>query len=197
MRHIADIGQRVAHCHDTASGQIGIGFVVAGVLAHIGFAQALCKGFQLRQLGRRFATTNRFAGNVFGLHHRLVTLALEQSYGGLGDGGREAVTLHAGLGDGHRAGHHVKLFRLQTGQHAFPWQCGPFDFDAHFLGHFVHQVRVEAHMIAGIDEVERCESGLCADLQDAGRFGACQRVLRLCAHCQAQCQGYAQKGFQY
>ena len=52
-------------------------------------------------------------------------------------------------------------------------------------------------MVAGINEVERCESGLGADFQDAGRFGACQRVLRLCAHCQAQCQGYAQKGFQY
>ena len=114
MRHIADVGQRIAHRHDAACGQVGIGFVVTGVLAHIGFAQALGKGFELCQLGRGLTAADWLTGNVFGFHHRLVTLALEQGHGGLGNRGSEAVALHTGFCDGHGAGHHVKLFRFQA-----------------------------------------------------------------------------------
>ena len=90
---------KALHQHRRAAVQVGVwalalGFFVAlggkadfvGVTLAIwlvGTVEAFCKGLELCQLCRGLAATDRFAGYIFGLHYRLVTLALEQSPGGI------------------------------------------------------------------------------------------------------------------
>jgi hypothetical protein len=130
--------------------------VKGGIFANIDLGRQRCREFlELVELRGRLADADLLAGNVFRLADRRVTGLLQHGNRRFGDRRREAIALHALLGDRRRTGNDVELAGFERRENAIPGKRHPLDLDAEFLADLGEEVDVQAGMFAGVDEVER------------------------------------------